>query len=406
MYHFVYLTRNLINGKFYIGKHSTENLNDGYLGSGKYLWNSVKKYGEENFSRRILKFFNSDDEALEYEKKIVNEKLLKNPMCMNIGIGGHGNGFRVKDKNGNTISLAKGKAHFVDKNGKVSYISVDDPRVKSGELVNIRKGYVVVKDKDNNILNVPVNDPRYLSGELVSINKNKVIVINKEGNIFKVNKDDPRYLSGELKWNLSGKINVMDKDGNFLSVDRNDPRYLSGELVGCTKGRVNVRDKDGKIFAVRKDDPRYLSGELVHLSKGYISTKDKDGNKYFVKRDDPRIKTGELKVNYDHRGYIIAIDKDGNFHRVKINDQRIKTKELVEVQKGIAYYINRETFETEGVLREEIKRNREKYFLCAKYTVAKDKDGNLSIVRRSDKRLKTGELVAVKFKKGERTNGN
>ena len=37
MYHFVYETTNLINGKKYIGKHSTDDLNDGYLGSGKAI---------------------------------------------------------------------------------------------------------------------------------------------------------------------------------------------------------------------------------------------------------------------------------------------------------------------------------------------------------------------------------
>lgn len=56
MIHFVYKTTNKVNGKFYIGRHSTNNLDDGYLGSGKHLLLALKKYGKENFKRDILEF--------------------------------------------------------------------------------------------------------------------------------------------------------------------------------------------------------------------------------------------------------------------------------------------------------------------------------------------------------------
>lgn len=34
MIHYIYKITNVINGKGYIGKHSTNNINDGYFGSG------------------------------------------------------------------------------------------------------------------------------------------------------------------------------------------------------------------------------------------------------------------------------------------------------------------------------------------------------------------------------------
>lgn len=92
-YHYLYKTTNLINNKFYVGMHSTDNLDDGYIGSGKMLWFSIRKYGRENFKREILEFFESRVLLKEREKNYVNEKFIKDPMCMNLMIGGGEGGF-------------------------------------------------------------------------------------------------------------------------------------------------------------------------------------------------------------------------------------------------------------------------------------------------------------------------
>lgn len=90
IYHYIYKTTNLINKKYYVGMHSTNNLEDGYLGSGTYLWRAIKKYGKENFKRETLHWCSTREELIELEKKIVNTEFLKEEFCMNLKPGGSG----------------------------------------------------------------------------------------------------------------------------------------------------------------------------------------------------------------------------------------------------------------------------------------------------------------------------
>lgn len=91
-FHFVYKTTNKCNGKFYIGYHSTDDMDDGYLGSGTVLKRAVEKYGPDNFYRIVLKHFGSREEALAYEREIVNEDAIRDPNCYNLCFGGSGGG--------------------------------------------------------------------------------------------------------------------------------------------------------------------------------------------------------------------------------------------------------------------------------------------------------------------------
>jgi Zn-finger domain-containing protein len=110
-YHFIYKTTNLKNDKFYVGMHSTNKLDDGYLGSGIRLRRSIRKNGKENFKLEILEFLPDRSSLVEREKQLVNESLLKDPMCMNMCVGGKGgfisvDGYRKGAKRMNEIVWA------------------------------------------------------------------------------------------------------------------------------------------------------------------------------------------------------------------------------------------------------------------------------------------------------------
>ena len=77
---YIYKTTNIITHKFYIGMHRTDNMNDGYLGSGVILKRSLKKYGKENHIKEILSYHESFIDLCKAEQLIINEEMLKKPL--------------------------------------------------------------------------------------------------------------------------------------------------------------------------------------------------------------------------------------------------------------------------------------------------------------------------------------
>ena len=52
MYYLIYKITNNVNNKIYVGKHKTENKNDGYMGSGTILNRAIEKYGLINLPKK------------------------------------------------------------------------------------------------------------------------------------------------------------------------------------------------------------------------------------------------------------------------------------------------------------------------------------------------------------------
>ena len=70
--------------------HSTDNMDDGYLGSGKRLRYSIGKYGKDNHTIEILEYCESRGKLANREEEIVNLELIDESMCMNLVVGGTG----------------------------------------------------------------------------------------------------------------------------------------------------------------------------------------------------------------------------------------------------------------------------------------------------------------------------
>jgi len=159
-YNYIYKTTNLVNGKIYIGVHSTNKLKDGYIGLGikrhsdalnkskksrfYNLAHAVCKYGYENFKKEILYFFKNAEDAYYFESKIITEEFIKNKNNYNSKIGGicppNSKGIRrtLLFKKQKSINLKKYIDKLIEYHSK-EYVIIDlDSNIKY-EIKNLKK---------------------------------------------------------------------------------------------------------------------------------------------------------------------------------------------------------------------------------------------------------------------------
>lgn len=232
-YNYFYKITNIINGHFYYGVHSTDNLDDGYMGSGTRLKKAIEKYGAENFKKEIIKQCKSRNEAYELESVFVTEALIKDDNCYNIILGG---------KQFTTEFLVAVK----DKNGNNFLVHKEDPRYLSGELVGVTKGYFAAKDDNGNTFLTEASNKN-----VHGVNFERVTVKDKNGRIFNVNVNDPRYLSGELVFMWKGKKHTSETIEKLKSTLK---------TIGHQKGEKNSQfgtcwvHNDEKSIKIKKDE--------------------------------------------------------------------------------------------------------------------------------------------------------
>ena len=84
-YRYIYkitCTQDVWNNHFYYGRHKTNNLDDGYKGSGTKLRLYFEKYPND-YIKEIVCYCESDKELCEKERYYIN-KYLRHPLCLNL----------------------------------------------------------------------------------------------------------------------------------------------------------------------------------------------------------------------------------------------------------------------------------------------------------------------------------
>ena len=86
------LLKGSLDCHYYLGRHITTKLNDGYAGSGTILLKYFKKYGKvegETYIKEIIQFCNNNDELNKAEYELIGDKYKTDPMCLNLVAGGN-----------------------------------------------------------------------------------------------------------------------------------------------------------------------------------------------------------------------------------------------------------------------------------------------------------------------------
>lgn len=128
-YRYIYkitCTRGKFRNHFYFGQHTTDNLDDGYKGSGKFLLDYYKKYPND-YIKEIIAFYDTQEELNQAEYDIIHP-WLGNEMCLNISEGGMGGSHYAWNKGvpcseqqkQHLRELNKGKIHSEETKQKIS----------------------------------------------------------------------------------------------------------------------------------------------------------------------------------------------------------------------------------------------------------------------------------------------
>lgn len=208
MYYTIYKITNLLNGKIYIGKHKTSDINDEYMGSGKAIKAAIAKYGIENFSKEILSHCENENALNLLESLIVNKEFISRKDTYNIMEGGSG-----------------GWSHFLE-NKEYKQLGREAANKKILEIYGVDN--IAKTDKVRKILSVNAKK-RYDSGDHPFIyakasfagkthtdkTKRKISEFNKEYQSLHGNSQTDTVWVTNIKEKIAYKIQVTDLENEL-----------------------------------------------------------------------------------------------------------------------------------------------------------------------------------------------
>ena len=114
-----YVTVNKITGEYYFGSHKQETDEfDGYFGSGRFIRESLEKYGKDSLVRKTIACFDNRKESIDLEHKLIRNKK-KNQKCQNRSSGGQSFDYINKNLTFDRSAFGKLASHEYQENLRI-----------------------------------------------------------------------------------------------------------------------------------------------------------------------------------------------------------------------------------------------------------------------------------------------
>jgi hypothetical protein len=310
-YHFIYLTINTNNGKFYVGKHTTDSLSDGYIGSGHHLSKAISKYGKSSFTHHRLCFFSDSKDAYKEESFIVDFSYIetyrnKLQITYNLRTGGMG-GTQVSEE----TRLKQRNVKLGKKMSLVARRKMSFSQIKAKKCPILRKR---ISEKAIESNNRP--GAREKMSSIVGDVKSNRILIDLEGNRHLLAKED---VLGKLKqeWKFASNkaylfhpelfknkdsLRECDYYKSILIKDRFNEKYQyetiidyleNGWVLGCPskiESQIRLSEDEVKFYLEKNKDVEIrikLKRDLIRKERFSIrELLDLEGNKQEVHIED------------------------------------------------------------------------------------------------------------------------
>lgn len=251
MKYIVYKTTCLVNQKYYIGVHKTEDpdIFDGYLGRGFYKQHSwyikhpesplhyaIIKYGVENFSRETLFIYDNEKSAYDKEEEIVTEEFIKDSHNYNVCVGG-----KHPYKPGRQVFQFDFSGHLINTYENALAAS----KIVKVDISNINDAINHKRTSANSLWSTSnsINISEYQITECY-----KYYIYDSDGTFvqeFNSNQECIEYLNTN-RGNLTRAIKLQNKiSGYFISTEKYDKIRIQ---VTKLNGKLNRYTLDGKYI--------------------------------------------------------------------------------------------------------------------------------------------------------------